>query len=92
MLRIRFSDNEWQQLQEQAEAANLSMSALVRDHLGKVKIRNRADERARIVVLNRLNSNLNQIAKWANTHKAGAEAAEIIKELINLQQEIRGLE
>ncbi|WP_181442025.1 plasmid mobilization protein [Swingsia samuiensis] len=38
MLRVRFSDDEWAALQEQANAAGLSMSALVRDHLGKVRI------------------------------------------------------
>ncbi len=38
--------------------------------------------------LARLGNNLNQIAKWANHYKAGANALAIIAELINIDREI----
>ncbi|HDT6080048.1 TPA: hypothetical protein QHC28_004776, partial [Aeromonas veronii bv. veronii] len=68
MLRVRFSDAEWEALQTLSESAGMSMSELVRDHLNKVNIRNRQDEKERVVMLNRINANLNMIARWVNTH------------------------
>ncbi|KAE8126220.1 hypothetical protein DDE84_11615 [Bifidobacterium tibiigranuli] len=56
MFRVRFSDEEWTTLQEQANAAGMTMSALIRDHLGRVSIRNRKDERQRLIRLNRINT------------------------------------
>lgn len=87
-LRVRFSDDEFKALQERAAEAGLSMSELVRDHVGQVKIRNRKDEHMRNVTLNRINANLNMIAKWANTHKGAGEAVDVIAHLAALQREI----
>ncbi|WP_407651840.1 plasmid mobilization protein [Bombella saccharophila] len=91
MLRVRFSDEEWTTLQEQANAAGMTMSALVRDHLGRVSIRNREDERQRLIRLNRINANLNMIARWVNTYRDKAETIQVISHLIAIQRYIRDL-
>ena len=91
MLRVRFSDEEWTALQEQASAAGMTMSALVRDHLGRVSIRNREDERQRLIRLNRINANLNMIARWVNTYRDRAETIQVISHLIAIQRYIRDL-
>ncbi len=91
MLRVRFSDEEWTALQEQANAAGMTMSALVRDHLGRVSIRNREDERQRLIRLNRINANLNMIARWVNTYRDRAETIQVISHLIAIQRYIRNL-
>ncbi|MBH2586100.1 plasmid mobilization relaxosome protein MobC [Serratia marcescens] len=91
MLRVRFSDTEWQALQGLADAASMSMSEVVRDHLGKVKIRNRKDERDRVVMLNRINANLNMIARWVNTHKGAADAVQVVTHLMAIEREIKEL-
>lgn len=91
MLRVRFSDEEWTALQEQANAAGMTMSALVRDHLGRVSIRNREDERQRLIRLNRINANLNMIARWVNTYRDRAETIQVISHLIAIQRYIRDL-
>ena len=91
MLRVRFSDEEWTALQEQASAAGMTMSALVRDHLGRVSIRNREDERQRLIRLNRINANLNMIARWVNTYRDRAETIQVISHLIDIQRYIRDL-
>ncbi len=69
MLRVRFSAAEWESLQKLSESAGMTMSEVVRAHLGKVRVRNRRDEKARVAMLNRINANLNMIARWANTRK-----------------------
>ena len=40
-------------------------------------------ERERTRELARIGSNLNQIARWANTHKENAEAVEVIAHLVS---------
>ncbi|EJZ1735822.1 hypothetical protein OHZ30_004747 [Escherichia coli] len=91
MLRVRFSDAEWQALQDLSESASMTMSEVVRDHLGKVKIRNRKDERDRVAMLNRINANLNMIARWVNTHKGAADAVQVVTHLMVIEREIKEL-
>ena len=45
MLRVRFSDAEFESLKLRAEEAGCTMSELVRDHLGKVRVNNKELER-----------------------------------------------
>lgn len=89
MLRVRFSDAEFTALQGLAEKAGCSMSEMVRDHLGKVRVRNKEADRERTMMLNRLNANLNVIARWVNTHKAGASAVEVVSHLMVIERHIR---
>jgi len=89
MLRVRFSEAEFEALRVLAESAGCSMSELVRDHLGKVRIRNKEADRERTAMLNRLNANLNMIARWVNTHKSSASAVEVVSHLMVIERHIR---
>jgi len=91
MLRVRFSDDEWEKLKELAASAGMSRSELVRDHLGRIRVRNRQDERKRIAMLNRINANLNMIARWVNTHRSAAEGVQVVARLIAIERAIREL-
>lgn len=91
MLRVRFSDDEYDRLKSLADGAGISMSQLVRDHLGKVRIRNRDDEKERVVMLNRINANLNMIARWVNTHKGSADSIEVVSHLMVIERHIAEL-
>lgn len=90
-LRVRYSKTEWKTLEQQAQKAGLSLSALIRDHAGKRLIRNRQDEKERIVLLNRINANLNMIARWVNIHKSHAATVQVVSHLITLQRKIAEL-
>ena len=90
VIRVRVSEEEYQVLVKEGEAAG-SMSALLRDHLGKVAIRHRDDERQRLALLNRLNANLNQIAKWCNTYKRDADARQVTGHLAAVRQGLHRL-
>jgi mobilization protein NikA len=85
---IRFSEEEHASLAATAKAAGLNPSALLRDHLGKVRIRHREDERQRVIALNRINANLNMLARWCNTHKGGADVVQIMAYLVAVEREI----
>ena len=92
MLRVRFSDAEWEALKALAESAGMNMSELVRDHLNKVSVRNRQDEKERVAMLNRINANLNMIARWVNTYRSSAESVEVISHLMEIEQAIKELD
>ena len=90
-LNIRLCADELKHAQKLADESGLSISELVRDHLGKLTVRNRKDERQRTIDLNRINANLNMIARWVNTHKSNAETIEVVSELIAIDQQIKEL-
>ena len=89
MVRVRFSESEFKNLQNLANDADMSMSEIIRDHLGKIMVRNRQDEKRRVAMLNRINANLNMIARWANTHKQAAESIEVISHLMAIDRSIK---
>ncbi|WP_050515618.1 plasmid mobilization protein [Dickeya undicola] len=91
MLRVRFSDDEFSQLQALADRSGFTMSELVRDHIGRMNISHKADDRERLILLNRLNANLNMIARWVNTHKSAASAVEVVSHLMAIERHIREL-
>lgn len=91
LLRIRVNDAEYEHLKALAKQANMTPSALVRDHLGKVKVRNRSDEQQRVAMLNRINANLNMIARWCNVHKGAADTIEVISHLQAIQAAVEEL-
>jgi hypothetical protein len=90
-LEFRLSDEEYAELAAKAKAADVSMSALLRDHFGRVRVRHRQDERKRLALLNRINANLNMIARWVNTHKGHADAAIVQAHLLAIEREITRL-
>jgi len=90
-LEIRLSHDEYAELEAKAKAADISMSALLRDHFGRVRIRHRQDERKRLALLNRINANLNMIARWVNTHKGAADAAIVTAHIHAVEREITRL-
>jgi hypothetical protein len=90
VIRVRVREDEYEALMKKGEAAG-SMSALLRDHLGKVAIRHRDDERQRLALLNRINANLNQIAKWCNTYKTQAEAEAVTGYLVAIREGLHRL-
>jgi hypothetical protein len=90
-VKFRVSDEEYGELAAKARAADISMSSLLRDHFGRVRVRHRQDERKRLALLNRVNANLNMIARWVNTHKGRADATIVQAHLLAIEREITRL-
>jgi hypothetical protein len=90
-LQVRFSEAEWEALQVLSKSAGMTMSAIVRDHLQKIKITNRQDEKNKVIMLNRINSNLNMIARWVNTYRQAAEGVEVVTHLIAVESAIKAI-
>ncbi len=87
VIRFRVSEEEHAALAAKAAAVG-GFSALLRDHAGKVTIRDRDAERQRNATLNRINANLNMIARWVNTWKGQADAFKVLVRLEAIQDEV----
>lgn len=91
-VNLRLNEREYQTLKGKAAAAQMSVSELLRDHVGRVRITPSKDRREILLALGRLGSNLNQLARWANTHKAGADALKVCFGLVELGKELKLIE
>lgn len=86
------TEEEWQHIERLSELAELPMSEVVRASLHRVRIVNRADHKRRTILLNRVNANLNMIAKWVNTHLDLADRVEVLSHLISIEKKIEELD
>ena len=93
-VKVRASQAERAEWHAKAAGAGLSLSDLVRRSIGRVRTWTAAHaelERERTRELARIGSNLNQIARWANTYKGNAEAAEVVAHLVAIERELDSL-
>ena len=93
-VKIRASETERAEWHTKARAVGLSLSDLVRRSVGRVRtwtVAHTELERERTRELARIGSNLNQISRWANTHKENAEAMEVIAHLVAIERTLDAL-
>ena len=88
-VKIRATSAERAEWKAKAGAAGLTLSDLMRRSLGRVHtwtVTHAEVERERTRELARIGANLNQIARWANTFKANAEALEVVAHLVAIER------
>ena len=88
-VKIRASEAERAEWHTKARSVGLSLSDLVRRSVDRVRtwtVAHTELERERTRELARIGSNLNQIARWANTHKENAEALEVVAHLVAIER------
>ena len=93
-VKIRTSDAARAAWHAKARAAGLSLSDLVRRSVGRVRtwtVAHRELERERTRELARIGSNLNQIARWANTYREAADALEVVAHLAAIERALEAL-
>lgn len=93
-ISIRLTDSEKLDWELKAHAAGMSISQLVRESMGKVRVTNIGDralqiERTRQIA--KIGNNLNQIARWANTYKTTADTVEVVTHLVAIEQALLAL-
>ncbi len=88
-VKVRASEAEGAEWHAKARSAGLTLSDLVRRSVGRARtwtVAHAEVERERTRELARIGNNLNQIARWANTHKGAIEAVEVIGHLIAIER------
>lgn len=94
-IKLRVTEAERARWLAKAGEAGVTLSALIRqglDGLPNRHPRRRTEtDRALLRALARIGNNLNQVARWANRNKAGAEARGVLVALVEIDREIAAL-
>jgi hypothetical protein len=77
-LKVRVSDTELMEVRVKAFDADMTVSDFLRFRLMNSRLRRTAAEKERLRQLARIGSNINQVARWANIHKAAGPTLEIL--------------
>jgi len=88
-LYLRVTQSEKDEIVTKAKLANCSIAKLVLESLGRVRtwtIPNKKMESEKIREIRRIGNNLNQIAKWCNQHKSGADALQVLNQLVAIEK------
>ena len=94
VVRARVTAAEHADWRAKAAAAGVSPSRLLRQAMARTRTWTAAAaevERERTRQVARIGNNLNQIARWANTHADKADAVEVIAHLVAIEREIARL-
>ena len=85
---VRVSAVELAEWRGKARAAGVSLSELLRRAMARTRIwaAAAAVEWERTRELTRIGNNLNQLARWANTHKQGADAVSVVAQLSAIER------
>ena len=91
MLAARVTPAEHAAWKKKAAAAGVSPSELLRRAMAQTRTWTapaRAIERERTRQIARIGSNLNQLARWANTHASAVEAVSVIAHLVSFERSL----
>ena len=91
MVAARVTPAEHAAWRAKAAAAGVSPSALLREAMARTRTWTaaaRSVERERTRQIARIGSNLNQLARWANTHASAAEAVSVISHLVSFERSL----
>ncbi len=91
MVAARVTPAEHAAWREKAAAAGVSPSALLREAMARTRTWTasaRSVERERTRQIARIGNNLNQLARWANTHASTAEAVSVIAHLVSFERSL----
>ena len=87
-IKMRVTPDEKKLIESKASAQGQTVTDFLRQRALDYRLRQSPLEKERIRQLARIGSNINQIARWANTYKKRAEAVEVITRLILLEREL----
>lgn len=91
-IEIRISESDYSKLKSKSATAGISLSDLIRNSALAAKTwtaRDKKTELAKIRQIARIGNNLNQIARFCNRHKTGADTIEILQHLVSIEHELK---
>jgi len=94
LVAVRLTPDESADWRIKAKAAGVPLSVLIRRAMARTRtwtVPAANVERERNRQVSRIGNNLNQIARWANTHKGAVEAVEVIGHLIAIKRALAAL-
>ncbi len=88
-IKIRVSADEKESLEKKAEECGLSLSDFLRENTLNYRLRNNSTQKAILVNLARLSSNVNQIAHHVNIYKNNVNKLALLQCLVNIENELK---
>ena len=88
-LSMRVSPKDKELILAMAAESGMSMADFVRVRLGQSRVRRSKIEREKLLHMARIGNNLNQLARWANTHKSSADSLLVLAELTEIERELK---
>jgi NRPS condensation-like uncharacterized protein len=76
-IKVRVTETEFADFRARASEAGMTVSDLVRFRLTGYRVRQTDSDKDKLRHLARIGSNVNQLARWANSRKAAAPALEV---------------
>jgi hypothetical protein len=90
-LKLRVTQAEKKAIVAKAEAQGQTVADFLRQRALDYRLRQTPMEKERLRQLARIGLNLNQLARWANTHKNRAETLHVLAALVSLERDLREL-
>ena len=93
-IHLRVSPADRAAWRAKAAAAGVPLSTLLRKAMARTRTWTAAAadiERERNVQVARIGNNLNQLARWANTHTSATEAVTVIANLVAFERSLRAV-
>lgn len=87
--KIRLNDAERQRLTSLAGDAGMKLANFLRLTATQSVVVNRSDWQRRTFQLGKIGNNLNQLSRWANTHKTAVEASTVVLALLRIERLLR---
>ncbi len=88
-IKVRFTVAEKKVLADLAASLGMTLSDFIRQRTLEYRVRQSPLEKERNILLARISSNMNQIARVANTYKAGVDAVRIIVALADIGEALK---
>ena len=88
-IKLRVTPAEKEAIAAKAAAQGQTVTDFIRQRALDYRLRQTPLEKERVRQLARIGANLNQLARWANTHKARAEALDVLTALVSLENAVR---
>lgn len=88
-LKLRVSQSEKESIAEKAHAEGQSISDFLRNRAFQYRIRQSTHEKQILLHMARASSNLNQLARYANTYLHDADKVEMLLLLSSIEEELK---
>ena len=88
-IKLRVTPAEKEAITAKAEAQGQTVTDFIRQRALDYRLRQTPLEKEHVHQLARTGANLNQLARWANTHKSRAEAIDVLTALVSLERELK---
>lgn len=88
-IKLRVTQAEKESIIAKAASQGQTVTDFIRQRALDYRLRQTPLEKERVRQLARIGANLNQLARWANTHKNHAETMDVLAALVSLERILR---